>query len=215
MPRLRSCARLAGPGRRVPSAVRGSLLPAASPGSRLRELRAHLGVPSGTAAAQLGAAGAARALPRSHESRAPPAAASGRAEPARRPSSGLQVAKLGSGFGGTRGHTQLRRPARRPLDLCPRLQTPSGCCHRMARALSRLSLACPDFVPLCSVQEKLRLYTRIEAPLARVTLPQEKWLSYPTWWSAEAGSLARCCGCKRLGAQEAPVQRRETERQQF
>lgn len=38
----------------------------------------------------------------------------------------------------------------------------------------RLILACPDFVPLCSVQEKLWKYAGIETPLAHMTPPREK-----------------------------------------
>ena len=69
----------------------------------------------------------------------------------------------------------------------------------------RHTLVCSDFVPLCSMQEKLWKYTHIKTPLARVTLPQEKQLSYPTWWSAEAGSVAGCFSCRDSAPRRAPV----------
>lgn len=109
-------------------------------------------------------------------------------------------------WAGVRGRPQPPTP---PLDLCSREQAPSGSGHRVARALSRDPrhiLACSDFVPLCSVQEKMWKYTQIKTPLARVTLPQEKQPSYPTWWSAEAGSVAGCCSCRDSVPRRAPVQ---------
>lgn len=75
----------------------------------------------------------------------------------------------------------------------------------------RHTLACSDFVPLCSMQEKLWKYTQIKMPLSRVTLPQEKQLSYPTWWSAEAGSVAGCCSCRDSAPRRAPVQERSRD----
>ncbi|XP_049745629.1 uncharacterized protein LOC126078866 [Elephas maximus indicus] len=47
--------------------------------------------------------------------------------------------------------------------------------------------------------------TRIETPLARVTLPREKQSSYPTLWSAEAGSVAGCCSCGGSAPGKTPV----------
>lgn len=69
-----------------------------------------------------------------------------------------------------------------------------------------LLLACPDFVPLCSMQEKSWKYTRIKTPLALVTLPQKKQSSYPTSWSAEAEAVAGCCSCRDSAWRRAPVQ---------
>lgn len=135
----------------------------------------------------------ARLESRAHrEPLAPPAAASGHAESAPRSARVTAMVKWKGGWGtGVRGRPQWPSG---PLGLWPGEQAPSGSGQRWP-VPSRdpwLILACPDFVPLCSVQEKLWKYTRIARPLARVSLPQEKQPSYPTWWSADAGALAGC-----------------------
>ncbi|KAK2508586.1 hypothetical protein MC885_013396, partial [Smutsia gigantea] len=74
--------------------------------------------------------------------------------------------------------------------------------QRLGAASSRLSSFCPR--PPRS--EKLGRYTRIQKALARVTLVQEKQLSYRTSLSAEAGSVAGCCSCRDSAPSRTPVQ---------
>jgi hypothetical protein len=99
----------------------------------------------------------------------------------------------------------------RPTWPLPREQAPSGSRRSVASAVSdprlaRPLLACPDFVPLCYMQEKLWKYTRVEMPLASLTRPPEKQLSYRTSWSTGAGSEAGCCSCRDSAPRRTPVQ---------
>lgn len=149
-----------------------------------------------------------RPASRAHrEPLAPPAAASGHAESAAPHPRVTTVAKGKGGWGiGVRGRPQ--RPGR-PMGLCPGEQAPSW--ERPQRGPCPLGipgsyLAIPDFVPLCSMQEKLWKGTRIARPLARVTRPQEKQPSYPTSWSAAAGALAGCWSSRHSAPPRAPVQ---------
>lgn len=198
------------PGTPVPS-PRSVLSPAptpppiSSPGSRRRGLRSRLGVGTGTAAARLRAPRTPCSRPASPRAcscpRHPrPAAASSCAESAPR-SPGSQLGQSGRAGGGPghagvrNGHLGLWTSA-----LGSRCRVGAATARPVPSREPRHALACSDFAPLCSVQEKRRKRTQIQTPLARVTLPQEKQPSYPTWWSAEAGSEAGRCSCRGLGA---------------
>ena len=111
----------------------------------------------------------ARPASRAHrEPLAPPAAAAGRAESALRSPRVTAVAKLKAGGGPGYSEVVAANWASGPLPWGAGAEwerPQSGPCPRDPQ----LPLAGPDFVPLCSMQEKPWEFTRIKMPLARVT----------------------------------------------
>lgn len=67
------------------------------------------------------------------------------------------------------------------------------------------TFACSDFLPLCSMQEKLWKYTQIQTPLARGHPTPGEAAELPDMVVRKAGSVTGCCSCRDSAPRRAPV----------